>query len=214
MERLVNTARTRPERIFSFPHFTQREEARVFRMEDEVKVGALIRTWIERWPCHDIETLPDLLEAKDVSWAYYPTDSRLIPPTDESAHPGLGRLCPGENWTVRTINAIMRSPEWKSTAIFLTWDDFCGFYDHVPPPHVDIYGMGPRVPLLVISPWAKRGYIYNEVSEFSSVLRFIERLHRLPALTARDREANDLLGTFDFSQQPSEPLVLEERQCP
>jgi phospholipase C len=96
---------------------------------------------------------------------------------------------------------------------FLTWDDFGGFYDHVPPPHVDIYGMGPRVPLIVISPYARRGFVFSETSEFSSVLRFIEKLHGLPALTARDRTANDLLGAFDFTQEPREPLLLRVRDC-
>ena len=99
-------------------------------------------------------------------------------------------MCDGENWTVRMINAIMRSPEWEHTAIFLTWDDFGGFYDHVPPPHVDIYGYGPRVPLLVISPYAKPGAIFTRVSDFSWVLRFMELLWDLPWLTRRDRTAN------------------------
>jgi phospholipase C len=241
------------ETIFSFPRFTEEEEAKVFRLEDEGRVDEVGATFIERWPCHDVRTLPDLLEHAGVDWRYYTTDSPyyqalkaiphvrfgpmwakvpeeatfipdvraerlpavswVIPPTPESDHPDLGKLCPGENWTVRTINAIMRSPAWDSTAIFLTWDDFGGYYDHVPPPHVDIYGMGPRVPLLVISPYAQRGSVFSETSEFSSVLRFIEKLHGLPALTSRDRTANDLLGAFDFSQPPRDPLILRERDC-
>ncbi len=141
----------------------------------------------------------------DVSW--------LLPPVDLSDHPDYGTLCNGENWTVRTINAIMQSPEWAHTAIFLTWDDYGGFYDHVPPPHVDIYGYGPRVPLLVISPYARRGFIFHETSDFSSVLRFIEEVNRLPSLGRRDADANDLLDAFDFHQDPIPPLVLNERDC-
>jgi phospholipase C len=242
------------ERIRSFPKFTLEEEGQVFEWEEEADTSPIEKTFILRWPCSEVETLPDLLEEEKVSWKYYtstfpyvnilraiphirygpmwkkvpdqstfipdveagrlPAVSWVLPPGGESDHPDLGTpLCPGENWTVRTINAIMRSPDWDSTAIFLTWDDFGGFYDHVPPPHVDIYGMGPRVPLIVISPYARRGFIFSEVSEFSSVLRFIEKLHGLPALTDRDRTANDLLGTFDFTQEPREPLILRERDC-
>jgi phospholipase C len=141
----------------------------------------------------------------DVTW--------LLPPVDLSDHPDYGTLCNGENWTVRTINAIMQSPEWGHTAIFLTWDDYGGFYDHVPPPHVDIYGYGPRVPLLVISPYARQGFIFHETSDFSSVLRFIEEVNHLPSLGRRDADANDLLDAFDFQQDPIPPLVLNERDC-
>jgi phospholipase C len=141
----------------------------------------------------------------DVSW--------LLPPVDLSDHPDYGTLCNGENWTVRTINAIMQSPEWPHTAIFLTWDDYGGFYDHVPPPHVDIYGYGPRVPLLVISPYARPGFIFHETSDFSSVLRFIEEVNHLPSLGRRDATANDLLDAFDFQRDPIPPLVLNERDC-
>ena len=74
--------------------------------------------------------------------------------------------------------------------------------------------MGPRVPALVISPWARRGFIFHETAEFSSVLRLIERLFRLPALTERDRQANDMLGTFDFLQEPQPKMLLRERECP
>jgi phospholipase C len=156
----------------------------------------------------DSSTFVDDLRAGDL-----PSVSWLLPPTAESDHPGYGAMCEGENWTVRTINAIMRSPEWAHTAIFLTWDDFGGFYDHVPPPHLDIYGDGPRVPLIVISPYAKPGAIFSETGDFSSVLRFMELRWDLPWLTRRDRTANPLLGAFDFDQQPLDPLILKERDC-
>jgi phospholipase C len=151
--------------------------------------------------------VPELRAGKlaDVTW--------LIPPTPESDHPDLGNFCDGRNWTVRMLNAIMQSPQWKRTAVVLTWDDFGGFYDHVPPPHVDIYGMGPRVPALIISPWARPGFIFHETAEFSSVLKMISTVFELPSLTARDRKANDLLGAFDFRQDPQPPLILEEEPC-
>lgn len=241
------------ERIFSFPRLSDAQNDRVFQLEGAGDDSAVGLYFIERWPCDDIRTVPDLLEKADVSWKYYLSDTPyfdvmgtiphirygpmwskivdtstfipdvhagdvpevtwLTPPTPESDHPGYGALCEGENWTVRTINAIMESPEWKHTAIFLTWDDFGGFYDHVAPPHVDIYGYGPRVPLLVISPYAKQASVFHGTSDFTSVLRFVEELHGLPTLTERDAAANDLIGAFDFTQPPADPLVLQERDC-
>ena len=96
----------------------------------------------------------------------------------------------------------------------LTWDDFGGFYDHVPPPHVDMYGLGPRVPTIVISPYARPGYVDHTTYEFASVLRFIETIFDLKPMTSRDANASDMLGAFDFSQQPLAPLVLQQRDCP
>jgi phospholipase C len=149
----------------------------------------------------------------DIQGGELPAVSWVMPPIDESDHPDYAPLCPGENWTVRVLNAIMRSSAWDRTVVFLTWDDFGGFYDHASPPHLDIYGYGPRVPLLVISPYARAGLVFHGTSDFSSVLRFIEKLHGLPALTERDRNANDLFGTLDFTQEPLDPLILKERPC-
>ena len=102
----------------------------------------------------------------------------------------------------------MRSEFWKDTAIFITWDDYGGFYDHVPPPQVDDFGFGFRVPLLTISPYAKPGYIDSQLGEFSSVLRFIEDNWGLSQLTHRDRDAFNLSYLFDFDQEPREPFEL------
>jgi phospholipase C len=120
----------------------------------------------------------------------------------------------GENWTVAQLNALMNGPDWNSTVVFLTWDDFGGFYDHVAPPVVDNFGFGPRVPFLVISPWAKRGHISHTTLEFSSVLKFIEERFDLDPLTERDQDANDLVDSFDFDRLPRKPLLLQTRQCP
>jgi len=121
--------------------------------------------------------------------------------------------CVGENWTVQQINAVMQGPDWGSSAIFLTWDDFGGFYDHVPPPKVDNFGFGPRVPLLIISPFARQGLISHTQYEFSSLLKFAERRFNLNPLTARDTQANDMTDSFDFNQNPLPPLVLQTRTC-
>ena len=140
--------------------------------------------------------------------------SWLLPPAGLTDHPSNPSLCQGENWTVERLNLLMRSRYWKNTAVILTWDDFGGFYDHVPPPHVDLYGMGPRVPAIVLSPWARRGYVDHRTYDFSSVLKTIEELHGLPSLGERDARANAMWNSFDFSQKPLRPLILPERRCP
>jgi hypothetical protein len=122
-------------------------------------------------------------------------------------------MCAGENWTVQTLNALMQGPEWNSTAVFITWDDFGGFYDHVPPPQVDQYGLGPRVPMLIISPYARPGYISHTQYEFSSFLKLVEERFNLAPLTMRDANANDMQDSFDFTQQPLPPLILNTRSC-
>ena len=128
-------------------------------------------------------------------------------------HPPSG-ACPGENWTVNTLNAIMNGPDWNSTAVFIVWDDFGGFYDHVPPPVADKFGLGPRVPLLVISPYAIAGKISHTQYEFSSILKFIEERFGLPPLTTRDASANDITDSFNFGQSPIGPYILSPRTCP
>jgi phospholipase C len=122
--------------------------------------------------------------------------------------------CFGENWTVQQINAIMQGPDWPTTAIFLVWDDFGGFYDHVNPPTVDFYGLGQRVPLIVISPYAIPGHIAHTVYEHSSVIKFIEETFGLPNLGNRDVDANDMMDSFNFNQTPNPPLILSQRACP
>ncbi len=142
-----------------------------------------------------------------------PAVSWLVVASGKSEHPPAS-VCVGENWTVEQLNAVMQGPDWDSTVVFLTWDDFGGFYDHVPPPVVDNFGFGPRVPFLIISPWAKPGYISHTTLEFSSVLKFVEERFDLDPLTARDAQANDLLDSFDLTQDPLPPLILSTRECP
>jgi phospholipase C len=139
----------------------------------------------------------------------------LIPDLDVSDHPqSKAGVCAGENWTVEQINAIMQGPDWPTTAIVLTWDDFGGFYDHVPPPAADQFGYGPRVPLLVISPYVKEGRVSHTVYEFASILQLIETRYNLKPLTTRDAVANSLLDMFDFTQTPAPPLIRPLRSCP
>jgi phospholipase C len=163
-------------------------------------------------PMYDhVVTPEDFLH--DLSAGTLPAVSWLTPPFAQSDHPPTS-MCLGENWTVQYLNALMQSTYWKSTAVVLTWDDFGGFYDHVAPPHVDLYGDGPRVPAIVISPYARPGFVDDTTLEFASVLRFIETIFNVPPLTSRDANADDMLEAFDFSQPPIRPLILKPRSCP
>ncbi|MGH9432398.1 MAG: alkaline phosphatase family protein [Terriglobia bacterium] len=156
--------------------------------------------------------VPDTQFATDAASGNLPAVSWLVDgPNNE--HPPFS-TCQGENWTVQQLNTLMQGPDWNTSAVFLTWDDFGGFYDHVAPPPVDIYGLGPRVPLLIISPYAQAGYISHTQYEFASVLKFIEEAFNLPALTARDANASDTTDSFNFSQAPLSPLILSPQTCP
>jgi phospholipase C len=123
----------------------------------------------------------------------------------------------------RLIDAVMRSKDWSSTAIFLSWDDWGGFYDHVVPPRVDAQGYGLRVPGLVISPYARRGFVDHQVLSHDAYLKFIEddflggaridpktdgRPDPRPDVRERASVLGNLVKDFDFSQKPRPPLVL------
>ncbi len=157
--------------------------------------------------------VPQTQFVKDAAAGVLPAVSWVFANAQEDEHP-VASVCVGENWTVRQINAVMQSPDWNSSLILLTWDDFGGFYDHVPPPQVDQLGLGFRVPMLVISPYTKRGYIGHRVTEHSSIPKTIEDIFGLPNLNSRDSGANNLLDALDFGQQPQAPFILKTRTCP
>ena len=152
-----------------------------------------------------------------------PAVSWVAPTSVTSEHPrSKSTIKTGMAYVTRLVNAAMQGPDWDSTAIFLTWDDWGGFYDHVVPPRVDGNGYGLRVPGLVISPYAKQGYIDHTTLSFDSYLRLIEDRflgrERLDPRTlsrpdgrptVRERIANPVLGAFDFSQEPQAPVVLD-----
>ncbi|GAC1633723.1 MAG: hypothetical protein NVS4B2_19760 [Chloroflexota bacterium] len=149
---------------------------------------------------------------RDVNAGRLPSVSWLVTNEELSEHPPYS-MCAGENWTVRQINAVMHSRLWPSTAIVLTWDDFGGFYDHVPPPRRDYISLGPRVPTIVISPYARPHAVDHNVLEFDSILKFVEDTFSLPRLTDRDRTAHSLSSSFNLGQAPLPPLVLSPRAC-
>jgi len=154
-----------------------------------------------------------------------PSVSWVVPGNAVSEHPQSSRgISAGMAYVTRLVNAVMKGPAWGSTAIFLTWDDWGGFYDHVRPPLVDENGYGLRVPGLLISPYARSGYVDHQVLTFDAYLRLIEDRflggQRLdPATdgrpdsrpTVREEVAilGDLARSFDFDQEPLEPLILD-----
>jgi phospholipase C len=151
-----------------------------------------------------------------VSWV---TPSQAV-----SEHPP-SLVTTGQAYVTRLINTIMAGPDWNSTAIFLAWDDWGGFYDHVRPPRVDGAGYGLRVPSLVISPYARTGYVDHQVLSSDAYLKFIEddflggqrvnpRTDGRPDSRPDVRENAKILGNlaldFDFSQKPRPPLLLPQ----
>lgn len=108
----------------------------------------------------------------------------------------------GPAWVASIVNAIGQSQFWSSTAIFVTWDDWGGWFDHVAPPQIDSMGLSFRVPLLVISPYARQGYVSHVQHEFGSILHFTEEDLGVASLAASDSRADDLLDCFNFNQSP------------
>jgi phospholipase C len=195
--------------------------------------------------CFEHPTLPDLLDAKHLSWRYYsvgdawnalwngpsairhlrfgadwskvvaqnsqvlkdianrelPTVSWVIPDGRASDHPAVNDGS-GPSWVAAIVNAVGESEYWPDTVIFVTWDDWGGFYDHVAPPIYNSYEFGFRVPLIVISPYAKRGYVSHVTHDFGSILKFIEKKFGLPSLGYADSRADDLSDCFDFNRWP------------
>ena len=131
----------------------------------------------------------------------------IMPKDEDSEHPP-SNITVGEHYVVSLVNAVMQSKYWDSTVIFVTWDDYGGWYDHVPPPQIDSFGLGFRVPCLIISPYTKEGFIDHKQADFTSILKFMETRYSIPPLTNRDKETSDMLEAFDFSKQPTKPLIL------
>lgn len=136
----------------------------------------------------------------------------------KSGHPP-GSLCSGENYAVSVLNAVMNGPQWETTALFLVWDDWGGFYDHVDPPIVERwkdgtpFRFGHRVPCIVVSPYARSGYVSHTLHSHVSLLHFAETIFGLAPLTERDANASDMLDCFNFEQPPISPLLLTPRKC-
>jgi phospholipase C len=151
-----------------------------------------------------------------------PSVSWVTPNWRDSDHPGAS-IVSGQAWVTRVIDAVMEGPNWSSSAIFLAWDDWGGFYDHVAPPRVDASGYGLRVPAITISPYARRGLVDHQVLSFDAYLKFIEddflggarldpktdgRPDPRPDVRERAPRLGDLTREFDFTRPPRKPLTL------
>jgi phospholipase C len=109
----------------------------------------------------------------------------------------------GPAWVTTVVNAIGKSQFWDQTAIFVTWDDWGGFYDHVPPTKINVVGLGLRVPLIVVSPYVRPKYVSHNQHTTGSILHFAEEMFDLPSLGTEDARADDLQDVFDFTQKPT-----------
>lgn len=130
-----------------------------------------------------------------------------IVPSGQSEHPPQKPIT-GERTVKTLIQELMRSSSWDSSAFMLMYDDWGGWYDHVAPPQVDNFGYGLRVPGLLVSPYARKGYIDHTQLDFTSVLKFIEVNWNVPPLESRDTAASNFLEAFDFSQAPRAAIFL------
>jgi phospholipase C len=177
----------------------------------------------------DVHEDEQLADVEDLSRFYVaakegtlPSVSWVSPNGEDSEHPPA-KVSVGQSYVTKIVDAAMQSPDWKSTAIFITWDDWGGFYDHMVPPRVDSLGYGIRVPGLVISPYAKRGYIDHQTLSPDAYLKFIEdvflhgqrlnpktdgRPDSRPDVRENSPKLGNLMEDFDFSQSPRQPLLL------
>jgi Phosphoesterase family/WD40-like Beta Propeller Repeat len=155
-----------------------------------------------------------------VSFDQFPADARagnlpavsfLIPDADRSQHPPASMLV-GDNWIGEQLSALMEGPDWATSAVFITWDDCGCFYDHVPPPAGS--GFGVRMPMLIVSPYAVRGYTDSRTASFSSMLTFVEHTFGLAPLGTTDANAYDYADSFDYSQDPRPGIPMVRSVVP
>jgi phospholipase C len=140
----------------------------------------------------------------DIDGERLPAVTWVTPRFEVSDHPPWSSSH-AHNWVTRIVNGIMDSGMWASTAIFITWDEWGGFYDHVPPPQVDQVGLGIRVPMLLISPYARKGFVDHEQGDFTSPLKLIDDNWGLPHLTRRVEDTHNYTHAFDFERKPRPP---------
>jgi phospholipase C len=210
-----------PEFCLDLPALPHRLDAQGLTWRDYGGIFTSIKSLYQRSEVMDFHAEKFFEDAEmgtlpNVSWL---NSGFLLDGDAKSGHPPAS-LCGGENYAVSVLNALMNSPQWSTTALFLVWDDWGGFYDHVDPPAVEEwkdgtpFRYGHRVPCIVISPYARSGYVSHSLHSHVSLLRFAETIFDLEPLTDRDARASDMLDCFDFDQPPLAPLLLTPRQCP
>ena len=145
----------------------------------------------------------------DIDGGTLPAMSWVIPDRPDSDHPG-GKIDNGPSWVASVVNAVGQSPYWSSTAIIVVWDDWGGLYDNAPPAQHGFGGLGFRVPALIISPYAKAGYISHTNYEFGSILKYVENNWNLGSLGTTDKTSTSIIDCFDYSQRPLQ--IQEDRR--
>jgi len=145
---------------------------------------------------------PETKVLTDVPSGNLPTVTWITPDFKNSDHGRAGSNT-GPQWVASIVNTIGQSAYWPSTAIFIVWDDWGGWYDHVTPRELDFEGLGFRVPMIVVSPYVKKHYVSHVQHEFGSILHFMETTLRIPSLGTTDARADDLSDFFDYTQPPS-----------
>ena len=153
-------------------------------------------------------SIPDKNILNDIKSGTLPHVSWVIPYVIDSDHPVSGTNT-GPSWVSAVVNAIGHSQYWDSTAVVILWDDWGGFYDPVPPPQLDYTSLGFRVPMIVVSPYARRHYVSKTQYEFGSVLKFIEQNFGTASLGATDARANSIGDIFNFGQPPTKFQTIE-----
>jgi phospholipase C len=163
-----------------------------------------------QWTANDIS--PEKRVFTDINRDTLPAVSWIIPDAHNSDHPREGSDT-GPSWVSQIVNAIGQSPAWDTTAIIIVWDDWGGWYDHVAPPGPRHYGgLGFRVPMIVVAPYAKAGYISHRQYEFGSIVRFVEDNWSLGRLGTTDGTSADFVNDFfDFSQKPRKFVTIQAR---
>jgi phospholipase C len=178
---------------------------------------------------HQLSNIQDLSHfTADAQRGQLPAVSWIVPSGRTSEHPPASTAT-GQAYVTDLVNSVMKSPDWSSTAIFLSWDDWGGFYDHVQPPTVDQNGYGLRVPGIVISPYAKRGYLDHQTLSHDAYAKFIEdvflggqrldprtdgRADPRPTVRESSTTLGDLRNDFDFTQRPRSPVILSTSPPP
>jgi len=167
-------------------------------------------TFADCWYSHEVTNVVNTNQVlSDAAAGTLPNFSILTPQGgvngDTSQHPPASMIV-GDNWIGQVVSAIENGPDWDSTAILLTWDDCGCFYDHVPPPAGS--GFGLRVPMILISPYAKPGYTDSNVASFGSILAFSEQVLGLASLNRVDASSYNYLNAFDFTQKPLPPVPM------
>ncbi len=161
---------------------------------------------------------PETRVLEDARAGDLPAITWVVPSAQNSDHPFPRRDTEhdvgvtgqyGPEWVASVVNAIGEGPLWGSTAIIVVWDDWGGWYDHVAPPQLDRMGLGPRVPFIMIAPYAKRHYVSHVQHEFGSILKFAEQVFLLPSMHTTDDRADALRDCLDFTQppQPFHPIA-------